>query len=662
MGKAVLTAIAFTFAQVITVSADAQTTPPAYEAQALASPPDASNPARVAAATTASPPSTVTQTAPPPEEPHPAGPTPTPEGAVGGTDSKTEATAFDIVVRAPRNVRELLEKHMELKRYQAVSDLEDAELARLLELAERNVRNLVGTLGYFSPEIRITREGEPGQRPTIAVAVDPGLVTQVKNTDITFSGEIAQTQEADAIDQRERIERDWRLPPGQPFTQETWDAAKTQALRDLVARRYPTGRVADSLSDIDPATDSAYLGLKLDSGPTYRLGGLTISGVDRYNAVLVPRLARLSEGAVYDQKELLAAQQRLASSGYYESANVFINPQEAADPNAVPVQVQVRETKLKKVILGVGVSTDSGPRASVEYTSQKAVGTDWRAVTSLEIQRKSPSLQTEWTSLPDEDLWRWAGLARAERIDDGGLITTSERLRFGRNQLGDHIDRNIYLQYDRSKVAGMLNGITAAEAGDGSAISGNWIWTGRYFDSLPFPNKGFGLSVQLGGGYTLTGDRQPYFRTVGRWLGVQPLAVGRFALRAEAGAVVARDSARLPSSELFRTGGDATVRGYGYRDIGIRLPNGAIGPGRYLAVGSVEYQRPLRLKGLPTDFENTFFIDAGAVADKPGDLKPSVGIGTGVRWKSPIGPLQIDIAYGVKAKQIRLHTSVGFVF
>jgi translocation and assembly module TamA len=50
------------------------------------------------------------------------------------------------------------------------------------------------------------------------------------------------------------------------------------------------------------------------------------------------------------------------------------------------------------------------------------------------------------------------------------------------------------------------------------------------------------------------------------------------------------------------------------------------------------------------------------VADRPQELRASVGIGTGVRWKSPIGPLQINLAYGVNVKQLRLHTTVGFVF
>ncbi|MBC7611080.1 MAG: BamA/TamA family outer membrane protein [Polaromonas sp.] len=608
-----------------------------------------------------SPASVVTQTAPAPAPPPRIEPPPTPQGAVGPKDATPEVTAFDIVVRAPLQVKALLDQHLELQRYRAVTDLDDAELARLVLLAERNVRNLVGTLGYFSPSIRITREGAASQRPTIVVAVDPGEATLIKEVNISFEGDIAQSVDSGTVKQRLDIQRNWRLPAGQRFTQDSWDEAKTQALRDLVARRYPAGKLAESLADIDAPSHSAMLGLKLDSGPLYRLGQMEVKGVERYNPVLVPRLARLKTGAIYDQQELLEAQQRLASSGYFDSATIFINPD--SDPLATPVQVQVKEAKLQKIILGLGITTDTGPRVSLEHTHLRVPGTDWRAVTKLQLERKAPSLQTEWTSMPDEASWRWVALARAERVDDNELITQAQRLRFGRTQTSDRIDRNIYLQYDRSRVSGAgLTSNTAADTGDGSSISGNYVWTGRYFDSLPFPARGYGLGFELGGGVTLTDKRQPYLRTVGRWLGIQTLGTGRLAIRAEGGAVLANDSARVPSTELFRTGGDSTVRGYGYRDIGIKLASGVIGPGRYMTVGSVEWQRPLRRNGLTTEFENTFFIDAGAVGDKPQDFRPSVGLGTGIRWRSPIGPLQIDLAYGVKARQLRLHTSVGFVF
>ena len=258
-------------------------------------------------------------------------------------------------------------------------------------------------------------------------------------------------------------------------------------------------------------------------------------------------------------------------------------------------------------------------------------------------------------------------LGRAERLDDDELVTQTQRLRFGRSRAEDHIDRNIYLQYDRANVLpspSAAANTTVQDTGDGSAITANYVWTGRYFDSVPFPSRGFGLGVELGAGMTLGEDKKPFTRVLARWLGVRPLGErrGRLAMRAEAGAVIANDAARLPSTQLFRTGGDTTVRGYSYRSIGVELPGGVTGPGRYLATGSIEWQRPILRQGLPSEWEHTLFIDGGAVADKPGNLKPVFGVGTGARWRSPIGPLQADVAYGLDSKKIRLHLSVGFVF
>ncbi|MDQ3059506.1 MAG: BamA/TamA family outer membrane protein [Pseudomonadota bacterium] len=647
------TSLAFAF-----IALTAAALAPAARAQTAAP----ATPADPSTSAVSTPPSGVTQTAPAPAAPPESiAPAPTPEGAVGPTSAAPEVTAFDITVQAPPEVSDLLERHLELQRYRAVTDLDEVELARLMVLAERDARNLVGTLGYFSPDIRITREGGLNQRPTIVVAVEPGQVTRIGPVGVNFSGDISDSTDEDAIAQRTGIQRDWRLPEGERFTQDAWDGAKTQALRQLVARRYPAGKLAGSLADIDAPTHTAKLNVHLDSGPLYRLGALQVSGVQRYDPVLVPRLARLSQGAVYDQNQLVQAQQRLAASGYFDSAYVFINPE--GDPQAVPVQVQVREAKLQKIILGVGLTTDSGPRASVEHTHLRVPGAGWRAATKLQLEKKAPFAQTEWMSIPNESSWRWVALARAERLNDNELITQAQRLRFGRIQSGERIDRNIYVQYDRASVRGSgLQGATAADTGDGSALTANYVWTGRYFDSLPFPSRGYGLGFELGAGTTLGQDRQPFSRTVGRWLGIRPLARGRIAMRAEAGAVLAKNSAPIPSTQLFRTGGDTTVRGYAYRDIGIELANGVIGPGRYMATGSVEWQRPLTIKGRPSEFENTFFIDAGAVADKPQDLSPSVGIGTGLRWRSPIGPLQIDLAYGVKVQKVRLHVSVGFIF
>ena len=135
-------------------------------------------------------------------------------------------------------------------------------------------------------------------------------------------------------------------------------------------------------------------------------------------------------------------------------------------------------------------------------------------------------------------------------------------------------------------------------------------------------------------------------------------------MRLEAGAVSAARQAQIPAAQLFRAGGDASVRGYGLRDIGLALPSGDVGPGRYMGTGSVEWQQPLRRGGVLTQWESTVFMDAGQVTERAQALGQNlaVGVGAGARWRSPIGPLQIDLAYGLKVEKLRLHMSVGWIF
>jgi translocation and assembly module TamA len=580
---------------------------------------------------------------------------------------------FDIRVEAPEEARLLLEKHLQLQRFRAVSDLDAGELERLLVMAREDALQLLGTLGYFSPDIDIRQDvAEPGQRPVIVLRVATGPVTVVGGAQLQFEGDIVQTSDADALALRAAIERDWRLRPGRRFTQDAWDGAKTQALAQLVARRYPAGRISLSAAEIDTERHSARLDLRLDSGPLYRLGELQVSGLQRYDPALVPRLGRLRPGDVYDQRRLVEAQQRLAGSGYFDAAAISLDTE--GDPAAAPVLVQLREAALQKVALGLGFASDSGPRLSLEHVHNRVPGLDWRARSRLQLDGKSPSAQTEWTSLPDPALWRWFGSLRLDRLNDASLRTDTQRWRVGRSQAGERIDRNVYLQYDRSEVSGVARaGASASDAGEGAALSLNYAWSRRAFDTLPFPQRGHALTAEFGGGSTLGGQRHPYVRGAARWNAVVPLDAqeqlgqarrSRLALRLEAGAVGAARQAQIPAAQLFRTGGDTTVRGYGLRDIGLPLPNGSVGPGRYMAAGSVEWQQPLRQGGVLTSWESTLFVDAGEVAERAAGLgrNPAVGVGTGLRWRSPIGPLQIDLAYGLQTQQLRLHLNVGWVF
>ena len=576
-----------------------------------------------------------------------------------------QAAAFEVVIRAPDDVRAYLQRHLELMQYRALADLDDAELERLALAADRNVRDLLGTLGYFSPEIDINRmqplDGAGSMR-VLRITVQTGPATTVQQAAVQFQGAIAD--DAAAASQRSAIRDNWKLPVGKPFTQQAWSQAKTQALRLLAAQRYPLGRIAASRAEIDPDRQQARLDITLDSGPAYKLGAIQINGLTHYEPALVERIARLKPGTDYDQASLLEAQQRLQDSGHFNSVALEIDP--AGDPQAVPVIVTVREARRSNLQIGVGISTDSGPRLSLEHTNHQIPLLGWRAVSKLALDRDLQSIDSELTAPPDDGNWSWVTSGQLKNEDAASVKVRSQKLRAGRVQLGDRIDRNYYLQYDRAATTAPGVNQTA------QTISVNYAWTQRNFDRLPYPSSGYGLGAEVGGGWTLGSQRQPYLRTRVNWLGLFSLSsdrnngtnagAGRIAIRAQAGAVLAKDDLNLPSTRLFLTGGDATVRGYGFNSIGAREASGIITPGRYLAGGSVEWQRPILVDGRPSEWESTVFVDVGAVADKPSELKARVGFGTGVRYRSPVGPLQLDLAYGVDRRKLRLHLSVGLTF
>jgi translocation and assembly module TamA len=586
-------------------------------------------------------------------------------------DSKDEKKidkrdAFTVDVRGPETVRDYLALHLEIQRYRELDDLGATEISRLMVAAETNARELLGTLGYFTPtltlELNETPESTKAPRE-IVITVAPGELTKVSNVQISYAGAIADDATAEA--QRDSIRTGWALRAGLPFTQQGWDDAKTTALRSLTAKRFPTGNIEVSRAEVDADRSEARLNVTYQSGPAYKFGPLVLRGIQRYDPDGARRIARLPSGTDYDQQKLLDAQQRLASSGYYDSVFLTLDT-ESGNPLAAPVTAQLREAPLQKVVLGAGFTTDNGPRLSIDHIHNQIPLLGWRAVSRLSVDNDIKSLGTEWNAIPDDRGWRWFSGGELKRETSGSYIVDSGRLRGGRSKSSDHIDRSYFLQYDYAQNRG-INAPPSA-----SAVTANWGWTGRYFDNNSAPTRGYALALEVAAGYTLTGERLPFTRTYARWLGVVPIGSAedaetrarrsRLQLRIEAGAVAAKESAQIPSTLMFLTGGDTTVRGYSYKQIGTVRADGQTVSGRYLGVASVEWQRPFVYKDKLTEWESVVFVDAGAVADKPGELKPKVGVGVGARWRSPVGPVQADLAYGVDSKKFRLHLRLGFTF
>ncbi len=595
-----------------------------------------------------------------------------PGSAVTEPSTATPATGtavrFTTDIDAPPAIKTLLERHLNIQRFHALPDLDEAELRRLVSQLPADAKSLLGTQGHFAP--RLTAELLPPEAAaparnaawTVRVTVEPGPVAQVGEVVLSL-GPPAPDNNAQAVSQQ--VHDQWPLATGQAFTQARWTQAKADALRRLQSDRFPRARLTGSLADVDTETQRVNLAVEIDTGPAFTLGPVRIDGLSRYESVWVEHMLKVggaAPGQPYRLADLQSAQQRLSQSGYFESVFVFVDPD--ADPAAAPIRVQVREATRGKLVLGVGVSTDHGPRLSAEHTWNRVPWLDHRALSKLQLQNDQRTLRTELKSPVDSAGWHWSTTLQAERISDtASSSTTSQQLKWGQVQDGEQLSRGYFVQYDRALTDSPLLRAAGPVESDQS-LTLNYAWSRPRFDNMPLPTQGEGLAAEVGVGTTLNQQRRPFVRSRVRWQGLFPLSAsaGRLAMRLEGGAILSAATAPVPDSQRFWAGGDQSVRGYAPRGLGVAQTDGSLLPGRVLAVGSLEWQRPILSQGQPTNWESTLFVDAGSVADRVTDLKPKFGVGAGVRYNSPVGPLQMDVAYGLATRRLRLHLSVGFAF
>lgn len=562
--------------------------------------------------------------------------------------AQTPAFTWHVEVDAPDRVRLLLETHLEMYRYRGRPEVDAAVLDRLIERAPSDVRELLATEGFFAPQIKVERTlSESAQ--VVRIHVTPGEPTNVASVALDFTGVIADNPD-DTV-RLAQIRKGWPLPQGARFRQETWDAAKDALLSTMILDGYPTARIVASEARVDPASSRVALSVRADSGPLYRFGALEITGLERYPRELVENLNPIRPGARYTHEALLRYQAALQASGYFRSASVSIAP-EAGSAATVPIVIRVDEHPAKKVDLGIGYSTDTGPRAQAGFTHYNTFQPGWRSQSKLKLEGKQQSLDTELAFVPEANGWRNRVNAEANRTDVKGLIT--QRVAFS----GSRAFRSLRMEHDITvKYQAEMQKITASRDDNLQALSLNYSWTMRGVDDLLRPTEGYLINLQLGGAAKPLLSTRSFVRAYGRGIYIWPLGRhDRLHLRAEAGAVWAESRDGIPLEFLFRAGGDQSIRGYAYQSLGVQEGAAVVGA-RYLLAGTLEYQHDFT-----AEWGGAVFIDSGNAADSLPGFRAVQGYGLGARWISPAGTLNFDIARASQDAKIRFHFTIGARF
>jgi len=595
--------------------------------------------------------------APPPEAP-PASPDMPPDAAAAAPEG---AAPLQVSVQAPDALKALLERHLDVIRLGELARgerVDASELDRLVAAAPAQVRELLETEGYFDPRVQTERDGD-----RLRLAVEPGARAVVGRLTIEVQGDLAEAADGgDAAAQAllERLRSGWRLPAGAPFRNADWSGAKADLLARLRAAGYAAAAWSGTAAQVDTEARSVRVFVVADSGPLFRSGGLDIQGLVHHDAATVRNLAGFGAGAPLTENLLLDFQDRLRRAALFDAVAVTFDA-DPAHAAAAPVQVRLRESPRQVWTFGVGVSADTGPRVLVEHLHRRPLG--WAAIARNKVEWGG--LRQAWdgeiSTHPLEKQYRWLLGGAVERLEGDDDIVTAQRLRLGRAQNMPRIDRLAFVEAERSKRH-LLDPTNPTPDSHETAVTLNYHGVWRHLDDLLLPTKGYTLSLQGGVGQATSdpGDSGLFSRVYGRLTGYLPLGNDWYGqARVELGQVTRQGGVGVPDSQQFRAGGDDSVRGYDYRSLG-PIVDGAVDSGDALFTASVELARPLSRR-LPSVW-GAVFVDAGRAATSFAELEPAVGLGAGVRWRSPVGPLRLDLAWGEETRSWRLHFSVGIAF
>ncbi|MFL7965977.1 autotransporter assembly complex family protein [Pseudomonas kielensis] len=525
-----------------------------------------------------------------------------------------------------------------------VGDRDEEALLRFSRGAEEQARKAAQALGYYQPQIDSQVKG--GKDPRLVLTIDPGEPVHLRNVTVRIDGPAASLKAF-------RVPDNAALKPGAVLNHGRYEDAKRVIQNQASRYGYFSGRFTRQKLLVDPQAGIADIELVYDSGPRYALGPVSFEGDTPFDEDLLQRMVPFKAGTAYDSELIAELNQALQSSGYFEGVRVDAAPT-AATYNVIPVVVKLDTRKPRTMGLGLGFSTDVGPRAKANWTrhwvNPQGHSYGWEAEVSA--PRQNVGL---WYDVPLDppltDKMRYAGGYQYEEL--AGTDSLSKLLTVGpewHSKLPSGWQRVVSLKWQREEY----------RLGDDAGLS-TLLMPGVSYSYLRSDNR-----IDPHNGYRLQFDTKVAKEGLGS---DNNLVYGtamvkglttvfdkhRLLARAQIGGSATNGYKSIPPSLRFFAGGDQSVRGYDYQSLSPENSEGDRIGGRYMVAGSLEYQYSIAEK-----WRVATFIDQGNAFNSLELPSLKTGVGVGVRWVSPVGPIRLDLAHAMDDEGgIRLHFSMG---
>lgn len=525
----------------------------------------------------------------------------------------------------------------------ALDDHDLASLKRYQWTAIQKARQASEALGYYRNSYA-AEVLEDDDQLTLRLKVEVAEPVRLREVDIKIEGEAANLEAFRVQDER--------LQVGKRLNHGAYEDAKGSLQQNGLRYGFFAAQFTQRQLLIDPEAGAADIHLHFDSGPRYRFAEVSFSEGGQINPDLLDKLVPFAAGEPYNSAMLARLSQNLQNTGYFE--DVRVDAVGTADgPLDIPVEVHLSPVKPRTLGLGAGFSTDVGPRARFNWERHR-----------VNSRGHKIGVESEW-SKPKQNLSAWYAIPLSAPLTDQLRVYTgyqkeayvdaqSERLTFGAQW-------HKQVRHDWMRIIGLRWEEERYDYGRGTPRQRSQFllpsigYSTLQSDSPLDPSRGYRLQADVSAAkQDVLADADVFHATL--------LARGLITLadkhrllgRVELGGVATNNYAAIPPSLRFFAGGDQSVRGYDYQSLSPRDKQRNRVGGRYLIAQSLEYQYSLVDK-----WRVAGFVDRGNAVDSLTDAM-NVGVGTGVRWVSPIGPLRLDFAHALHGDRgWRIHFSMG---
>ena len=566
------------------------------------------------------------------------------------------------IVGASGDLADVLDKVSELKTLEGRQPASEEALRRRADRDLARLADAAHSLGYWDArfDYRIDTAPQP-QRVTVKVA--PGLLYRVASVAVLGpDGRPLAIPPAAAP---------LPLKPGDPARTAPVVAAQAALLTAFGDSGHPFAKVDSRRVVIDRRNHTMAVTYELAPGPAMRFGGVAITGLKTLNPGYVERRLRWRRGAAYDAAKVEQTRRALIESGLFST--VRITPQaEPGRPGSAQMTIDATERPHRTIGAGLGYNTSQGAAARIFWENRNLFGNAeylrLSATAGQQVYGLNANFRRPDTFATDQDFLATAEIANetpSAYHSRRALATAGFERRFGRLLTG-----GVLLEGEEANVEELadLSTITSAQHTQRYTLVGVPAYVKLdTTDNLLSPSQGWRAQLSVTPAHTFSSPNLNFVTNLlsasTYWqVGAQgrTILAGRVALGSLDGASLLQ----LPADQRIYVGGGGTIRPYGYQLAGPLAPNNEPIGGKSSLVMNFE----ARIKVTDT-IGVVPFVDAGSYYETSLpqlDQRLLYGVGLGLRYYTPFGPLRLDLATPLYKRSadswIQVYVSLGEAF